>query len=966
VLSGPLLPSGAIRIDGSLALAPPLLFELTRYPLLAVEVPMPGAEALMLPAEDGSRYGFRGSVAVRVDERRWRALHAAASGAGLRGVVDRATREASQELPPGAETGITTAAFARALNNRLADELERHGVDLQRFTLEGLDFLMAAADAPVRPTGVKLLVIGLDGADWEILDPLLEQGRMPHLAGLIERGVRAKLLTISPTLSPVVWTSVATGVEPGRHGILDFLTKTDDGSGGQPVTSAQRRAATFWEILSGRGVPVGVVAWWASWPAEPVEGYLVSDRIAYQLFGFRSDLEDPEGKTWPPELYDEVVRPRIVAPESVAWSEVAPYLRIEDLDPERLAPEERKRLEDLRTLLASGRTYLDVALTLREREQPRLEVLYLEGTDTVGHLFMPFRAPRLPGIDAERFEAYRDVVDRYYETADAQLGELLAGRGDDWTVMVLSDHGFASDATRPRLTDSRIGHGAAADWHRRFGMLVLSGSHVRAGSRLEEASIYDVAPTVLALFGEPVPTSWPGQVLGRAIEPAFFEEHPVRYSETDPPRGEWMAGPDGAPEDPAAAALVEKLRSLGYVAGPPTAEETESAGTSGANNRGVALLAAGRLSEAEEAFRSGLAEQPDNPTLLANLGNALRLQGRTEEARGVLVRAFGYVATRRAAGHLLAQLELERGDRSAAERLLRTVLKGEPDAADVRTTLGAVLEEGGRHAEAEAEYRRAASSDPNAAKPRNHLGNMARGRGDAAEAERWYREAIAADPYFMGAYNNLALVLQDRGDLGPAIELYSQALTKAPNNAVVLNNLASLYYAQGDFDEAAAVWRRALRTNPTYPSPYNNLASLEIQADRLDEAEELLRRALDLEPGYGDAHLNLALIHRKRDDRDGVRRELELAAADPRARARALGQLGMLLFEQGEYGAAVDRIVEARSLGVRDTSMLNVLGECYRLTERPREAAAAWRASLRLDPGQDELRARLGTLEGSR
>ena len=126
-------------------------------------------------------------------------------------------------------------------------------------------------------------------------------------------------------LSPVIWTTVATGVEPSRHGILDFLVQDVGGGASQPVTSVQRRAPTVWELLSRAGVDVGVTSWWASWPADPVRGYLVSDRIAYQLFGFRADPEDAQGKTWPPELYERI-RPLIVEPDGIGWDEVTPYL----------------------------------------------------------------------------------------------------------------------------------------------------------------------------------------------------------------------------------------------------------------------------------------------------------------------------------------------------------------------------------------------------------------------------------------------------------------------------------------------------------------------------------------------------------------------------------------------------------------------------------------------------------------
>ncbi len=965
VIGGVLLPGSPYRVDGSWALAPPGVTSFARYPRHPVELPMPGAERLLLPGIDGSRYGFRGSALVSSEPDAWRSLHAAAAGRGIEGVLVDAVRAAGRQLPPGAETGVATPAFARALNHRLRDELARRGLELGRFTLDGLDFLEAEPGRTYPPTDARLLMVGLDGADWAILDELIAAGRMPNLARLIERGVRAKLLSISPTLSPVVWTTVATGVEPGRHGVLDFLVSSADGTDRQPVTSAQRRAATFWEILSRVGVPVGVVGWWASWPADPVEGYLVTDRVAYQLFGFSADPGDPHGKTWPPELYEAEVRPRVVEPRSVPWDDVRRYLSGERVEREQFDEPEQKMLDEFRTVLASGRTYLDVALALRARNEPRVEVVYFEGTDTVGHLFMPFRLPVRSGIDPGSSRSFRSIVDRYYETADGYLGRLLEGRGEEWTVMVLSDHGFASDETRPRLTDSRIGHGGAADWHSRFGVLVLSGAGVRPGVTLEEASVYDIAPTVLALFGQPVPGSWPGQVLGAALEPGFLERHPVRYAREDPPRSPDGNGREDLP-DAGAADVVAKLESLGYIATGPEQREAGGPALTAANNTGVALLARGSFAEAEEVFRGALDEAPGNPSLLTNLGSALRLQGRPDEARPYLERAYEHASARREAGNLLAEIALEQGRLDEAERYLREVLRDEPDAARVRTTLGRLLERRGRTRDAETEYRRAAAVDRNAAQPRNLLGNIARDRGDEAEAERWYTEAIEANPYELGAYNNLALVYQDRGEMERAIELYARALTKAPNNPVVLNNLASLYYAEGDLDEAAALWRRATRTNPAYPSPYNNLAGLEIRAERFDEAETLLLHALELDPEYGDARLNLAIVYRARGEPERSRRELERAAEDPRSRPRALSQLAFMEFEAGRWADAVELLERMRASGEPDVAALNLLGECYRRLERREQAEEAWRASLALRPGQPELRARLAELQAVR
>ena len=935
-------------VDGSsVALAPPGLFRFVEFPRAATEIELPRAERARLASADGSLFGLEGRVTLRALPSHGRELSAAAGGDGIEGVLLSAVRAAAPELAGGDPAEPIVPTMVRAFEARLDAELKARGTLLERMTLDGFDTLRATSDVAPVPAGAHVLVVGLDGADWEIIDPLLAAGRMPHLARLIREGVRAKLLTITPVLSPVVWTSIATGVEPFRHGILDFLTPVQ-GGGSEPVSSRERLVPTVWEMLSDAGVPVGVTGWWATWPAGPVKGYVVTDRVAYQLFGYRSDVRSAEGKTWPSGIYDRVVRPRIIEPSAIPWTEVERYLDGERRRPEEFGPDERKLLEEFRTLLASGKTYLDVALALRRETPVRFEAVYFEGTDTVGHLFMPYRPPRLPSVPEARFRSFDAMVDRYYETADAMLGRLLEGR-EEWTVIVISDHGFASDATRPLTTDSRIGHGAAADWHRRFGILVMSGPEVRRGVRLDEASIHDVAPTILALFGQPVPRSWPGRVLGRALAGEFLAEHPVAFRVSDPVRASAAPSAEGSTEEQ--EELRAKLESLGYLGSAPAKTSMTTS-----NNRGVALLAQGDFEGAAAAFREAIAEEPDQPTLWVNLGIALRHAGKTEEARELFLRALARPDARRSAGHQLAQVLMDSGELTEAEAELRSVLRQEPGASEVRNALGLVLDKRGRAAEAWKEFEESARLDPNAAEPRNNLGNLAKAAGRADEAVAWYEKAIAADPYFMGAYNNLALLYQERGDVSRAIELYGRALAKAPTNAVVLNNLASLYFGIADYGEARSLWERSMAADATYPSPVNNLAGLALAQGDLDRAQLLLDRALSLDSNYGDARINRAILARRRGNLEGARAELALARKDPRAVGTAWLQTGFLELDAGRPEEARGALERARTrLGDR-TDLLNALGECYARLGEKAKARSVWERSLALDPQQIRLR----------
>ncbi len=127
----------------------------------------------------------------------------------------------------------------------------------------------------------RLLLIGWDAADWQMIDPLIEAGKMPNLSRLIEGGVMASVATLQPIVSPMLWTSIATGKLADQHGILGFLEpdRLHSTLGVRPVSAASRRVKALWNLLDARGLDAHVVNWYASHPAEPLRGVTVSNRF---------------------------------------------------------------------------------------------------------------------------------------------------------------------------------------------------------------------------------------------------------------------------------------------------------------------------------------------------------------------------------------------------------------------------------------------------------------------------------------------------------------------------------------------------------------------------------------------------------------------------------------------------------------------------------------------------------------
>ncbi|HXI04560.1 MAG TPA: tetratricopeptide repeat protein, partial [Candidatus Saccharimonadales bacterium] len=837
----------------------------------------------------------------------------------------------------------------KAIRSAVEEGLASLGLSVDSIEKIGIWPEIVLPDGDAGAAGPRILIVGLDGADWRILDPLMARGLMPNLSRIVKEGVRARLRTITPTLSPIIWTSIATGKVPEKHGILDFLAVDSRTGREMPVTSTMRKVRAFWQILSGEKISVGTVGWWATWPAEPVLGFQVSDRVAYQLFGAGGGGAGLKGRTWPEGLM------LALAPEIQEASGKV------DADLEEVLgrpPDPGSQDESaLRQILTSTRTYHRAALDLIGEYHPRVAAVYYEGTDTVAHLFMRYAPPRLPGVDPSEVERWGGVLDRYCVLQDRLLGELVAAAGEGTIVMVISDHGFKSGSTRPQ-TDPRIGGGGgAADWHRKFGIFAVSGPGIRRGSTLSDVSVLDITPTLLALLGLPPAKDMDGRVIDAIRVPG------------SPPVPPAIATWEGAGKDRPATAdatdpasreveqeIISKLTALGYLG-----QTTPNA----SNNAGITLLRQGRNQEAERAFREAWEKDPGFLPARVNMARAKMADGRMDDALTDLE------AVRRAdpnlpdVENLIGNVMMEKNELQKAESVFEGALKKSPRDPHLWNSLGIVLARRGLRDRALEAYRRVVSIDPDYAEAINNAGLVYRDEGRLDEAIGEFEKAIRADPDFPGSYNNLGLVYQDRGQIAEALRAYDRGLKADPENAVIWNNRGSALLKQGKRDEAADDFRRAIESDATYASAHNNLgAVLGMLGDPNGEFEEYLK-AIDLDPNYTDARLNLSLNLIKRGRlREATRSLRQLLDIDP-GHSRALLELGVLLLREGQEDEGVGYLRKAREAEPGWTAPRNALARYHLARGLKAQALEEARESLALDPNQPEIRSLIAEAGGS-
>ena len=667
------------------------------------------------------------------------------------------------------------------------------------------------------PLAKKVLLIGWDAADWKVINPLLDQGLMPTLDDFINHGVMGNLATLRPILSPMLWNSIATGKRANKHGIHGFMEPDTQNGGIRPVSSTSRKVKAIWNILTQRGFKTHVLGWFAGHPAEPINGVSISDLYPYATAPHDQPWPLPPGAVHPESLRDTFAELRM-HPADVTEAAILPWIpRASEIDQEK-----DKGLMSFAKILSENCSIHNAATWILQNEPWDFMAVYYNGIDHFCHGFMHYHPPRMEGIPEDRFEIYKDVVNGAYRFHDMMLETLLNLAGPDATVLLVSDHGFHSDHLRPRGIPAEPA--GPAIQHRPFGIVCMKGPHVQQDERIYGATLLDVTPTILTLFGLPVGADMDGRVLVQA-----FEEPPqvTRIPSWEQELGECGMHPADLRMDPAAAqAVLQQFVALGYIQ-PPSEDQSKAV---------ASAVREANYNLSRDYLDCGRAD--DALPLLEELAKNDPKQSRFQMH--------------------LAQCYLALNRRADAKQILEALMNApEPEPAKD----GPPKPAGAAPPDAETEA--PPSEIPGVETP----------------------VVTAAEATLQAAPESQAPTAQTRAAEETPLAESPEGATTAGTPSPKLPNprpwadllMGVIHFEEGNMEDALASLLKAEQSDPRLPNLHLRIGETYLRQRRIDDADRAFHQALDIDGDSPEAHLGLAMVRLRQRRNDEAAEQALLA-----------------------------------------------------------------------------------------
>jgi predicted AlkP superfamily phosphohydrolase/phosphomutase len=285
----------------------------------------------------------------------------------------------------------------------------------------------------------KILILGLDGATWTVLKPWIDDGSLPNLAALLDKGCWGELRSTIPPLTAPAWSSFMTGKNPGKHGVFHFSSIDDRPSNGateevEIVDGRSIKSATLWDVLGHHGYNVGLINVPMSYPPRPVNGFMITGL-----------LTPPSAPifTYPPELSDQV--PASYEIDLDRFIDQKPFAKNEQGVKEERVVKPSLTLMDEFIQMEQERGRL--ALQLMDSQPWDAFMVVFTASDRMGHYLWNYH--RTEDLDdSDESQVLHEAIVNFYKEQDKLIDDLVKAAGPDTTVLIMSDHGMGPIHTK--------------------------------------------------------------------------------------------------------------------------------------------------------------------------------------------------------------------------------------------------------------------------------------------------------------------------------------------------------------------------------------------------------------------------------------------------------------------------------------------------------------------------------------